>query len=82
MDNFKSHTKFIDYCLDFYGEEGVYSEIGASREDIEKAVQIRTYLPFSCPFDADSIDREIVRDIVLMMKGRTPWGFHPDGTWK
>jgi len=75
------NSEFINYCLSFYGKKGIYDEVGASREEIEKAVEIRLALPISIPFDEDSIDREMIRDIVLMMKGRKPWGFHPDGTW-
>lgn len=57
---------FIDYVLDFYGPDGIY-KLGFTREQVVQACGVRISDPrFSTfRFDGDSIDREIVRDIVL-----------------
>ena len=76
-------TAFIDYCFDFYGDGGIY-DLKFTKEEIEKGLDarindtkgiLREYeKPLSTiPFDGDSIDREMVRDIVLIQKGETPW---------
>lgn len=72
--------EFLDYCLGFYGEGGMY-ECGLTLEDLSKALKIRKTLNFATEFEGDSIDREMVRDIALIAKGQEPWGYLPDGTW-
>lgn len=58
--------EFVDYVLSFYGTGGIY-DMGATREEIIKAVNVRLTceLYSLMPFDGDSIDREAVRDIIL-----------------
>jgi hypothetical protein len=72
--------EFLDYCLSFYGEGGMY-ECGLTPEDLTKAILIRKTFNFATEFEGDSIDREMVRDIALIAKGKSPIGFLPDGTW-
>ena len=64
--NTKTET-FISYLLDFYGPGGVY-DFGVTRDDILLALGIRLARHENAPFDGDSIDREMVRDIILEAK--------------
>lgn len=54
---------FIDYVLSFYGADGLY-QYNFSIEEVKKAIRIRL-LDDETPFEGDSVDREMVRDIVL-----------------
>tara|TARA_B100001057_G_scaffold402822_1_gene414885 strand:- start:97 stop:303 length:207 start_codon:yes stop_codon:yes gene_type:complete len=61
MENF---NEFINYCLDFYGVNGLYPENKRTKEQIAYATLM--YLD-SCNDmitwgDGDSLDRERVRD--------------------
>lgn len=73
--------EFLDYCLSFYGEGGMYCHCGITLEDLKKAILIRKTFNFATEFEGDSIDREMVRDIALIIAGKSPIGFLPDGTW-
>ena len=82
-----SYEEFIQYCCDFYCKDGIYEEVDLTRDEIETAVKIRMWadtvdLCFKVPFEADSIDREMIRDIALVAKGKDPLGYTPDGEWK
>jgi|TARA_B110000238_G_C16003384_1_gene385514 hypothetical protein len=59
----KISTNFIDYVLDFYGHGGIY-DFGATKEMVVAATieRLETYL--HTPFCADTVDRELVRDIM------------------
>lgn len=46
---------FVEYCLDFYGQGGIY-DIGATASDIRSAVRRLNLSHF------DSFDRELVRE--------------------
>ena len=61
------HNQFINYCLDFYGEGGIYPH-KFSRQEIEKGLELRLKNK-SVSFEADSLDREKVRDIVFQLRG-------------
>jgi hypothetical protein len=61
-------NKFIDYVYSFYGSGGIY-DFGATKTNIKKAIAIRKR-DKTIPFDADSVDRELIRDILL--KGVKP----------
>jgi len=57
--------EFIDYCLSFYGDAGLYPQ-GRTREQVAYAT---LYYLDSCNDqiewgDGDSLDRERVRDIM------------------
>lgn len=57
--------EFIQYLIDFYGEHGVYP-YGFTQEEIISAISVRQKMEF--PFYGDSMDREIVRDIVFRQR--------------
>ena len=60
---------FLDYCMDFYGEErGLYPIRGLTVKAIEKATLKYLNLCAEGVYewgDGDSVDREHVRDILL-----------------
>jgi hypothetical protein len=58
-------TEFVEYVLSFYGTGGIY-DFGATEADVRGALEerIRT-ASADCPFEGDSVDRELVRDIML-----------------
>lgn len=55
--------EFIEYVMSFYGAGGIY-DMGATRREVEMAIGIRLGR-MEIPFDGDSVDREIIRDIIL-----------------
>ena len=67
-----SFQDFINYCLSFYGHEGLYDQ-GRTREQIAYCTCI--YLDAIAHYDSDtytwgdgdSLDRERVRDIMNMI---------------
>jgi len=64
--------EFVDYVMEFYGECGIY-DIKATREEVWQATCIRLKRTLGKPlngisFEADSLDREAVRDIILEMR--------------
>jgi hypothetical protein len=61
---------FVNYVHDFYGRDEVYGEEffpphGVTIAEIMLATKIRKLMNIDLPFGGDSIDREIVRDIML-----------------
>jgi len=58
--------EFIDYVFDFYGQDGIY-DMQATKEQIATATNIRlkSLKYVKLPFDGDTIDREIIRDILI-----------------
>lgn len=58
-----SGEKFVDYVFSFYGAGGLY-DMGATKEQIREATKVRLENK-DCPFDGDSVDRELVRDILI-----------------
>jgi hypothetical protein len=64
--NFSNLTKeFKEYFYSFYGVKGIYPIEGLKDIDIIEAIEIRKKNFPDLEFDGDSIDREIVRDIIL-----------------
>jgi len=69
---------FEEYVYDFYGQgdESLYGEEffpstgGVTMAEIRLATKIRKYNT-ALPFDGDSIDREIVRDILVNSRNPT-----------
>jgi hypothetical protein len=59
-------SEFIDYCLDFYGPNGIY-DMGAKRDDIAVATGIRMAIcdVLRLEFCGDTLDREAVRDVLI-----------------
>lgn len=77
--------EFYDYMLSFYGETGIYAKyVGCAftiKEVKEATVRYLAIPPPHRPeFEGDTVDRERVRDIVLIMRGQKPWEyvFTPD----
>ena len=62
-----SLSQFIEYCLSFYGAGGVYP-LGMSEDEITKAIRLLDLIGQK-ELDLDSIDREKVRDVVLVVRG-------------
>ena len=79
MDSFND---FINYCLDFYGQGGLYPENKRTKEQIAYATTL--YLDAcsyyeQCDYEGmtwgggDSLDRERVRDIMNDYYGVASW---------
>ena len=67
MKNLKDlYPEFTDYVFSFYGENGLY-DMGATRQQINSATSARlnSLQHVKLTFDQDTIDREIVRDILI-----------------
>ena len=58
--------EFIDYVFVFYVKDGIY-DMQATKEHIATATNIRlkSLKYVKTPFEADTVDREIVRDILI-----------------
>jgi hypothetical protein len=59
-------TEFYDYVLSFYGKDGIYP-MGATLPLIQQATQDLTQILHikDQEFCGDSIDRELVRDLLI-----------------
>lgn len=57
-------NRFVDYALSFYGPGRVYG-MGATKEEITEALEVRLQRYPDTPFCGDSLDRELVRDIIM-----------------
>lgn len=83
----RSTTAFIAYCEGFYGPEGLYAKFfekaPLTRADFEQGVRLLLDLRYKqrIPFEGDSMDREVLRDILLVAKGLVPEGATEWGTW-
>lgn len=60
--------EFIDYVLSFYGQGEIY-DIGATRDEAWQALCISFREKRSFPFCGDSVDRELIRDLILAGRG-------------
>jgi hypothetical protein len=61
-------TEFYDYVLSFYGEDGIYPMMPAPNLTVIKSATndlIRILKIKGQKFCGDSIDREIVRDLLI-----------------
>lgn len=68
------HTKnFKDYFWSFYGKDvGIYKDFfdnNLTIRELDRAIEIRLS-NMKLEFDGDSIDREIVRDIIFKMRDK------------
>jgi hypothetical protein len=59
-------TEFYDYVLSFYGKDGIYP-MGANLTLVRKATKdlIRILKIKGQEFCGDSVDRELVRDLLI-----------------
>jgi hypothetical protein len=57
---------FVDYVMSFYGSDGIYP-MGANRTVVRKATNdiIKIAIIKGEEFCGDSIDRELVRDLLI-----------------
>ena len=62
-----SLSQFIEYCLSFYGPGGIYP-LGMSEDEVTRAIRLLDLIGQE-DLELDSIDREKVRDIVLVVRG-------------
>jgi hypothetical protein len=60
--------EFVNYVLSFYGPGGIY-DMGATEDMILDATQ--KYITEGADFCGDSIDRELIRDIMIRDYGLT-----------
>jgi hypothetical protein len=61
-------TAFVDYCLEFYGDNGIYVYNFTAEEILEA---LREYVALEdTKFYGDSADREFVRDIVFERRAK------------
>lgn len=69
--------EFYKYFKEFYGHDGIYPllryEVTTQKDHdlkdlFDKAIKIRKEMVTHIPFDGDSIDRELVRDIITILK--------------
>jgi len=62
---------FTQYVLSFYGDDGIY-DIGASQAEVEQATDLLKNHPdfATVEFLGDSFDREMTRDIILLLRER------------
>lgn len=68
--NSENIKKFKEYFIDFYdNENGIYPETlpNLKQYEIDNAIEIKVK---SGNFDGDTIDREAVRDIILINRQR------------
>ena len=66
-------SDFVNYVQSFYGKDSIYGEEffpprGATLTEIIVATKIRKLINTNSPFHGDSMDREIVRDIITQMR--------------
>ena len=80
-DNKMNQEKeFFDYCWEFYKPNGIYGKTffnnTLTKKELKRAITIRTRIVsitagdphLKIPFEGDTTDREIVRDILLIIQ--------------
>ena len=63
----KEILEFVDYCLDFYGHAGIYRYNFTVEEVLKGMIKRFGYRP-SIDFDGDTVDRELVCEMVFEMR--------------
>jgi hypothetical protein len=65
-----NQDQFIAYCLDFYGESGIYP-LGFTRGQLALATELYQLKLKQGreQFEGDTVDRENVRDLLLELQG-------------
>lgn len=65
-----TQDQFIRYCLDFYGDKGIYP-LGFTRRQLELATELYQLKLRQGreTFEGDTRDRENVRDLLLELQG-------------
>lgn len=65
-------NNFVEYVMSFYGPQQIYGDFfqnNLKREEVVAATENRLKMSHP-PFDGDSADREIVRDIIFRVRGK------------
>ena len=66
--------EFFNYCWSFYGKCGLYSKDffndTLTKQELKRAITIRTKIMGESRFhfEGDTTDREIVRDIIFLLR--------------
>ncbi len=61
-------NEFVDYVLSFYGHGEIY-DMGVMRDDVLLATGVRLESRKDIEFQGDTLDRELVRDILIVRFG-------------
>jgi hypothetical protein len=73
--------EFVDYVYDYYGDEGLFKDMFKGYAPVTKAeIQTATFnlVQTPCPWGGgDTMDREIVRDCMLVARGVTRVEYAP-----
>jgi len=56
---------FLQYFNSYYGENGMYPMRTVSKEELIKAIYKRKADKPNAPFDGDTFDRELIRDLIF-----------------
>lgn len=69
-------NNFVGYVMEFYGGDCGLYDLGfnPTREDVLIALALRLDKYQQVEFAGDSTDREFVRDILLQLRSKEPWG--------
>lgn len=75
MSNVKFND-FVNYVWSFYGPGEIYGKFFNENLTMAELVHAARFRSTSPNFEADSIDREIVRDLILVNRGQAmgPFG--------
>jgi hypothetical protein len=66
----RKQKEFIKYFESFYGPNGLYPIEGLTQEQVLLGIALRGKL-----FEGDSIDREAIRDIILVSQNKIGGAF-------
>lgn len=69
----KKTLEFIEYVWSFYAPNDLYGSFfdnTLTKDEVVKAVEMRKKNTDKLSFDGDSMDREIVRDIMFYNRGK------------
>lgn len=77
-----THKEFIAYVLSFYGKKGIYAfrpVMRHSEASYALGILLKADAAGDHSFDGDSVDREVVRDVVTLM--RDPTAHSQEAEW-
>jgi hypothetical protein len=61
-----TQSDFVEYVYNFYGPAGIYPMPALTHAELSKTIQVYLGIVGTDNFAADSIDRERVREILLL----------------
>jgi hypothetical protein len=62
-----NEKEFAEYVYSYYGYKGIF-DMYVSMPEILRAIEVRKVF-HQVPFECDSLDREMIRDIILAIRG-------------